>query len=268
MSLSKAVVADTLQRALHALINVNYFSSNQHITTMNSQTQLRCCGVNWPFITSSSLDAELSREEVRQTYDRIAWIYDAWAWLTESKAQKRVLEFAEVCDGSSILEVAVGTGRIFAVLVTQNPSGKNMGIDLTDAMLVRARRRLKSLDQASYWLTQGDAFALPFDEGSFDLLVNQYLFDLVPYEEMDDLIIEFKRVLKGGGKLIMTNMTEPQTIGGRLYPLIYRFSPRAMGGCRPVQLSQHLRRHGFEVARREYLQQTLFPSEVIVAYKR
>lgn len=235
---------------------------------MTGHAHLRCCGLAWPRTSVAPLDATLSREAVRQTYNRIAWIYDVWAALTESKAQRRALDLARVQDGSAILEVAVGTGRTFAELVARNPSGETIGIDLTEGMLAKARRRLAGVDAARYRLEQGDAFALPYAAGQFDLLVNQYMFDLIPHAEMDALIGEFRRVLKEGGTLILTNMTPPEGIGGQIYEWIYRLAPRAMGGCRPVALSERLRRHGFEVDRREYVQQLLFPSEIIIAYNQ
>ncbi len=234
---------------------------------MNPHAQLSCCGVS---LTSSAsgLDAHLSQEEVTQTYNRIAWVYDVWAWLTESRAQRRALELVEVRDGSAVLEVAVGTGRTFAELVARNPSGETVGVDLTEGMLDKARRRLASRDPGTYRLEPGDAFSLPYADSHFDLLVNQYMFDLIPYREMDRIVSEFRRVLRDGGTLVLTNMTEPESVWGRVYTLLYRLSPSVMGGCRPVELSDRLRRHGFEVTKREYLQQMLFPSEVLVAYKR
>jgi hypothetical protein len=39
-----------------------------------------------------------------------------------------------------------------------------------------------------------------------------------------------------------------------------------MGGCRGVKLTERLEQHGFKVERREYFQQMLFPSEVILAH--
>lgn len=93
------------------------------------------------------------------------------------------------------------------------------------------------------------------------------MFDLIPYEDMDKVLMEFKRVLINGGKLILVNMTEGETAGSKLYDFIYRLSPKTMGGCRGVRMTDKLKQHGFTVELREYYQQMLFPSEVILAYK-
>jgi ubiquinone/menaquinone biosynthesis C-methylase UbiE len=84
---------------------------------------------------------------------------------------------------------------------------------------------------------------------------------------MDAILTEFKRVLKKGGKLIFVNMTTGERFGSGLYDLIFRLSPKSIGGCRGVSLSERLMNHGFQIAAREYHQQLLFPSEVILAYK-
>jgi ubiquinone/menaquinone biosynthesis C-methylase UbiE len=116
-------------------------------------------------------------------------------------------------------------------------------------------------------LELGSAFHLPAEEEKFDLLVNNYMFDLIPFDEMDSILSEFHRALKKGGKLILVNMTKGERFGSGLYDLIFRLSPKSIGGCRGVRLSERLLNHGFQVGTREYYQQLLFPSEVIVAHK-
>jgi len=93
------------------------------------------------------------------------------------------------------------------------------------------------------------------------------MFDLMPFEYMDKIIMEFRRVLKKDGKLILVNMTEGERLGSKIYDFIYNISPKTMGRCRGVKLADKLQQHGFNVESREYFQQMLFPSEIILAYK-
>ena len=93
------------------------------------------------------------------------------------------------------------------------------------------------------------------------------MFDLIPFEQMDAILKEYKRVLKKDGKLILVNMTVGEKWGSGIYDIIYQLSPKMMGGCRGIRLSQKLKAHGFQVKLREYHQQCLFPSEVILAQK-
>ena len=228
---------------------------------------LSCCGIACCDSNKKNLDARVKQEDIGSVYDRIAPIYDIWGKLTESKARDRAIELAEIKDGQSVFEVAVGTGLAFYEIVKRNPNGENTGIDLSKGMLKKADRRAGRLSEANYSLNTGSAFNLNIEDESVDTLVNNYMFDLIPFEDMDKILVEFKRVLKKDGKLILVNMTEGERFGSTLYDFVYNISPKTMGGCRGVKLADRLQQQGFNVEAREYYQQMLFPSEVILAYK-
>jgi ubiquinone/menaquinone biosynthesis C-methylase UbiE len=214
-----------------------------------------------------SLDARVSQTEVAGVYNALSSMYNLWGRLTESRARDRAIELADIKDGQDVLEVAAGTGMAFYEIVKRNPNGRNVGIDLSEGMLSKARKELSGLKSSSYQLKTGSAFRLEEKDTSFDLLMNNYMFDLIAFEEMDAVLHEFKRVLRKGGKLVLVNMTDGEKFGTDIYTWIYRMSPKLMGGCRGVQLSEKLKVHGFNIKLREYYQQLLFPSEVILAEK-
>ena len=229
--------------------------------TISSQ-RIHCCSGQ-----RKKLDARVPQNEIAGIYDSLAKIYDIWGNLTESGARSRALELAEIKNGLKILEVAVGTGLAFHQIVKRNPDGTNIGIDISAGMLKKARKRLSSLSGANYELKKASAFQLEAEEEQFDVLINNYMFDLIPFDQMDSVLAEFKHVLKKGGKLVLVNMTIGEKFGAGIYDFMYRVSPRLMGGCRGIRLSQILQEHGFHVILREYHQQCLFPSEVILAHK-
>lgn len=222
---------------------------------------ITCCGQEM-----KNLDARIEQDRIGSVYDKIAPIYDIWGKLTESHARNRAIELANIKDGQSILEVAVGTGLAFYEIVKRNPNGMNTGIDLSKGMLERAKKRVSQLSAENYSLDIGSAFNLNIKDESIDTLVNNYMFDLIPFQDMDKILMEFKRVLKNDGKLILVNMSEGERFGSKLYDFIYNISPKTMGGCRGVKLAEKLQQQGFKVEVREYYQQMLFPSEVILAY--
>jgi ubiquinone/menaquinone biosynthesis C-methylase UbiE len=210
-------------------------------------------------------DARVSQSEIAALYDKLAGVYDLWAALTESRARNRALDLAEIRDGQAILEVAVGTGIAFLEMVRRNPHGLNVGVDLSRKMLRGAAQRMKKLDASNYLLTLGTAFALPLKGNSIDLLTNSYMFDLARFDDMGVILSEFKRVLKRNGRMVLVNSTKGLKPASRLYDLVYRLSPKLIGGCRSVAMSGILKDNGFVVQTREYLEQLLLPSEVIVA---
>ena len=179
---------------------------------------------------TDTLDAKVPQEKIAQLYDGTAWFYDIWATLTETKAQDKAIQLANIKDKTVILDVAVGTGKLFNRIVKRNPNGQNVGIDISSGMLEKAKLLLSKQSNRNYSL-------------------------------------EFSRVLKSNGKLVLVNMTKAEYFGAGLYEKIYRISPTLLGGCRGVQLSDLIADHSFIIEKREYIQQMLFPSEVILATK-
>ena len=210
------------------------------------------------------LAAKLDKGEAVDVYTQKAPRYDIWGKLTEARARERALRAAKIRDGETILEVAVGTGLMFEKIVAANPTGRNVGVDLTPAMLAQATARLAK-SAAKYELRVGDAYALDFPDGQFDLLVNNYMFDLLPEADFPRVLAEFRRVLKPDGRLLLINMTRPAHWYDGFWEWVYRVSPKTMTGCRGVVLSDALRAQGFQQLRRAYVSQLGFPSEIITA---
>jgi ubiquinone/menaquinone biosynthesis C-methylase UbiE len=210
-------------------------------------------------------DARIKQDQVSDLYRKIAPAYDLWARLTESKARDRCLEIAAIRDGESVLEVAVGTGLAFDKILKANPSGRNEGIDVTEAMLSRAETRAANSGIKSYRLTVGDAHALDFADSEFDVLINNYMFDLLPEDDFPTVLAEFRRVLRPGGRLVLVNMTNGKSWHNSIWEWVYRLNPAWLGGCRAVQLLPMLEESEFANLERQYISQMTFPSEVISA---
>lgn len=208
-------------------------------------------------------DALLNQGQISDLYRKLAPVYDFWGRLTESKAQKRCLEVAAIQDGESVLEVAVGTGLAFERILRANPTGRNEGIDLSEAMLKRAEKRAAKLGVKNYRLRVGDAYALDFADDKFDVLVNNYMFDLLPEADFGTVLAEFKRVLRPGGRLATVYMTNGERSYNRIWEWIARQNPTWFGGCRPIRLAPSLEECGFVNIKRQFVSQMTFPSEVI-----
>jgi ubiquinone/menaquinone biosynthesis C-methylase UbiE len=214
------------------------------------------------------LPAGLSRNEVIDVYSRLAPVYDAWAAVTEVRARRRCLELAAVRDGEHVLEVAVGTGLLFAEIVRANPSGHNEAVDVTRAMLERARRRIEPISTIRPpRFVVADARHLPFPDAHFDLLVNNYMFDLIPEDDFAEILTEFARVLRPGGRMVLVNMAQSDRWLCKLWDRIYRIRPSLLGGCRGVSLAPYVEAAGFIEITTELIEQSGFPSEVIRAFR-
>lgn len=212
------------------------------------------------------LERKLDKAKTKKSYKKVVWFYNIWSWLTESKAAKKVIELAEIEDRKRILEVACGTGFVFEQIVHRNPNGENIGIDLSPDMLDKARKRLKK-ESDNFELKEGNALNLKFDDNAFDILINNFMVDLMPQEDFDRIAQEFRRVLKPKGVLVISTFSFGKKRVNRIWLWVAKHFPNLLTGCRPVSFKDNLIKARFSIEQNIEISQNTFPSEVIKAIK-
>jgi ubiquinone/menaquinone biosynthesis C-methylase UbiE len=211
----------------------------------------------------------LSLEDtIRSTYDRAAPWYDLWAALFETRVKRRCLAWAG--GARELLDVGVGTGDLFRSLLEQNPDGRNVGVDLSPAMLARARARCERWQAerggpVAFELLEARAAALPFDPGSFDLVVSTFLLELVPREAYPATLGEWGRVLRPGGRLIVAGVIERPEWRYRWARQMCRRHPAWQGGLDGERLADELASLGFVGVELEVLAQKGVPAIALTA---
>lgn len=135
-------------------------------------------------------EAMVGRYDIDRYYERshpiVRWI---------ERRRIAVLEqFAAARTGDRVLEVGCGAGHVL-----QSFGGmRRTGIDLSPTMLGRARRRLG----ASVELLQGSADRLPFEDGSFDVVLCTEVLEHTV--EPDRVIRELMRVAAKGARVVVS----------------------------------------------------------------
>ena len=208
-----------------------------------------------------------SEEKTKKSFSKVIWIYDFWSNLTEKKALSKALELAEISPGERVLDVGTGTGVMLKEIVKLNPNGFNTGIDLSPAMLEKAQKRLTENDAGHYELKIGNAYQLPFEDSSFDLLFNNYMLDLLPEKDFENIMNEFYRVLKPDGRIVITSMSFGEKWYSRFWYYVAKWFPQLMTYCRPISLKKIIRQSKFRVLKSREVIQNTFPSMVVLASK-
>jgi arsenite methyltransferase len=116
----------------------------------------------------------------------------------------RVAEIGGVTQNHAVLDIACGKGTT-AVFLAGKYGCNVVGIDLSEKMVDLCRFKTGEAtvrDRVDILL--GDAEALPFRDGCFDLVIAECSFSLLPDKE--SAAGGIKRVLKPGGKLVMTDI--------------------------------------------------------------
>ena len=134
---------------------------------------------------------------LKHTYTLWAPLYDPLIAVATQAARIRSLERLGDVAGQQILLCGVGTGLDLPHLP---PGARYTGVDLTPAMLGRARQRATALGLDAT-LIEGDVMALDVPDASFDIVVMHLILAVVPTPAA--ALAEAARVLKPGGRVII-----------------------------------------------------------------
>jgi arsenite methyltransferase len=104
--------------------------------------------------------------------------------------------------GENVLDIGSGAGLLAREMAAEVGSvGSVDGIDPSESMLARARRRRGADGAAEIRFLAGDASALPFADASFDAAVATQVYEYV--RDMPAALGEAFRVLRPGGRLLV-----------------------------------------------------------------
>jgi SAM-dependent methyltransferase len=173
----------------------------------------------------------------------------------------RLVEASGVRSGQWVLDVAAGSGN--AAIPAALTGATVVASDLTPE-LFEVGRRLAAEQGAEVEWREGDAEALPFDDGEFDTVLSCVGVMFAPHHQLsaDELV----RVCKAGGTIGLISWT-PEGFIGQLFSTMKPYAPAPPPGAQPPPLwgdEQHVRALLGEAvtdvqARRETLPVTLFP---------
>jgi arsenite methyltransferase len=180
--------------------------------------------------TDAPVDVEVLRGEIQKTYTEVsteqekdfifptgrAWAEDLGYPQPELSRvpDATVASFAGVADpfslgpigpGETVLDLGCGAGTDLLIAAQMvGPSGRVIGVDMTPAMLHRARASADAMDLANVELHESLIERLPLPDASVDVVISNGVIDLVP--DKDAVFSELDRVLRPGGRLQLADV--------------------------------------------------------------
>ena len=115
------------------------------------------------------------------------------------------LGLGEIAPGQTVLDLGSGAG-MDSILAARRvgASGRVIGVDVTEAMLGKARRNAAAVGLDNVEFLHAEADALPAADGTVDLVISNGVFNLCL--DKPGVLAEVFRVLKPGGCLRMADM--------------------------------------------------------------
>jgi demethylmenaquinone methyltransferase/2-methoxy-6-polyprenyl-1,4-benzoquinol methylase len=199
-------------------------------------------------------------------FDRVAPAYDLMNSLMTAGLDRGWRDAAArrvVRSGDHVLDAACGTGEL-ALADLRAGAGKVVGLDFSPEMLALARLKSVEVD----WV-EGDLTQLPFADGTFQAATVGFAVRNIP--ELGLALSELRRVLAGGGRLAILELTRPRGARAPAYrlwfdqivPLLgrlssdqsaYSYLPASVRRFRsPEELAAELARAGFGEIRYRFL---------------
>jgi ubiquinone/menaquinone biosynthesis C-methylase UbiE len=159
---------------------------------------------------------DLYRARARN-YDLTANLYYLIGYREWAHRRKAIATLA-LRPGDAVVEIGCGTGLNFGLLQgAVGPTGKIIGVDLTDAMLEQARQRVQENGWENVELVHSDALEYEFPH-DVDGILSTFALSLVP--ECGQVICKSTQALRPGGHWVVLDLRLPDRWPGWLSSLI------------------------------------------------
>ncbi len=215
----------------------------------------------------------LTRQQARTHYDKSGRWEDNLSFYGRP-AIKRLLEQGEFGTASAVVEFGCGAGGLAQRLMEEHlPIYANYsGFDLSETMVQLTRKRLIPFgSRVSVTKTDGRA-RVPLPPASCDRFISTYVLDLLPSPEIAKLLSQAWTILRPGGLLCLTSVTNGTTLVSRMVIKVWKRlhdkDPALVGGCRPISITPFLGPASWKILYSTTVVARGVPSEVLVAQPR
>lgn len=113
-----------------------------------------------------------------------------------------LLEKGNIKADSKVLEVACNMGTTL-IHIAKKYGCDIVGVDLDEKAVEKAKKKIKDSDlEDKVKVMEGDTFKLPFEDESFDVVVNEAMLTMLLGDKKEKALKEYYRVLKPGGVVL------------------------------------------------------------------
>lgn len=208
-----------------------------------------------------------TRDETRESYDRIAPLYGLLEGFWERKARAAGLDALEARRGERVIDVGCGPGlAVCEMAAAVGSEGRVIGVDLSSEMCALAGRRLQGCARSGTdAVVQADAVHLPFADSSFDAGFMSFTLELFDTPEIPAVLAECRRILRPGGRLVVVALDKrrPPPPMQRAYEWGHERFPHVLD-CRPIHVEASLLEAGYSISLTRRLSLWGLPVEVAV----
>jgi len=174
-------------------------------------------------------------------------------------------EYANLKKGDIVVDLGAGAGNdVFVARSIVGDTGKLIGIDMTDEMIILANQNKEKLGFTNVDFRLGEIEDLPVNQNSTDVVISNCVLNLVP--DKNKAFSEIHRILKNGGHFCISDIV----LVGNL-PVGLKKSAEMYAGCVAGALQQDdyigiIKTTGFKNVKIKQTKTVTIPNDILIKY--
>jgi SAM-dependent methyltransferase len=161
--------------------------------------------------------------------------------------------------GETVVDLGSGAGMDAFLAARQvGASGRVIGVDMTDAMLEKARENARKIGATNVEFRKGQIETLPIEDESVDAIISNCVINLSP--EKDRVFREAFRVLRPGGRMMISDLVLERPIPSEIMSTVDAYLGCVGGASLRAEYLETIAKAGFGEVRVE--RETLFADAV------
>ena len=155
---------------------------------------------------------------------------------------------ASLKEGEVVLDLGSGAGLdMFVASKKVGETGKVIGVDMTPAMIEKAKKNAEELGITNVDFRFGDIEEMPVDDNSVDVVISNCVINLAPSKAK--VFQEAYRVLKPGGRVMVSDIVLSKPLPKEVSDEVVTYTGCIGGEILDEEYLQHMRNAGFKDAR-------------------
>jgi len=174
-------------------------------------------------------------------------------------------QYAHIKEGDTVLDLGSGAGNdCFVARTLTGEKGKVLGVDMTEAMIGKARANAEKLGFSNVEFRLGDIENLPVDGERVDVVLSNCVLNLVP--DKRKAFSEIFRVLRKGGHFSISDVVLEGELPGHISKAAEMYAGCVAGALQRNEYLDIIHAAGFKKVRVEKMRAVFLPDEILGSY--
>lgn len=174
-------------------------------------------------------------------------------------------EFAKINEGDTVVDLGSGAGNdCFVARAIVGEFGKVVGIDMTEAMIAKARENAKKLNYSNVEFELGDIENMPINAKVADVVISNCVLNLVPNKQK--AFEEIYRILKNGGHFSISDVVIKGELPEKIKQAAEMYAGCVAGAIDKDEYVRIIERAGFVDVMIQKEKQITVPDEILLNF--